>query len=614
MPDKPCHYDVLGLERDASDEEIKRVYRRLALFWHPDKNTPEQREEATEVFRLVTEAYAVLGDPKKREKYDRDGHPPSAGGSDRGAATSSKKASPPAPTAPPAPPAAAAAPSAPQYAAGGWAGGVNAGDGGWEGMPVNGGYGQCWMPQQQQQQQQYPFHQAPSPFMQQQHQFQQQPDLYQQQQGNAFMYGNQYGHQAYPFQPQHQHHPHQAPPSWSTPYGNFDAGGAYGVPAPAPPQQPPMPPEPAAGPPSTELALPGDLPRTEPAAYPGGYPHQHAAAPSHGIVAHAAPAAAAAAAAAAGGFAHQRAPMGGGGGGFRHHRAPMYDDLPPAAVAPPSTYPPSSESEDSSESESESEAEAGGRQVVVTRNGSAAPAAAPAVSPQPRRQIVRRAAPKKSPYPTETRYVPPAPERLNSGYYPKETRVQQHEGERPGVSRSGSGLVLKLHLGTKPPDRPPTSVGPPMSRSRSGSQGGVGGLIQQMDRMFSDVMGGGMLGAGLSLDMAGEEGSGRGMSRSFTAGGGGGSSRGGGYGTASMMSSRTVVDAGSRTLFARTERTVLNADGTRETNVQEYSDNRGGSSRGSVSGSSSSRVEGGGESPQSAGTSRRGSLRSFFGR
>lgn len=35
MPGKPCHYDVLGLERDASDEEIKRVYRRLALFWHP---------------------------------------------------------------------------------------------------------------------------------------------------------------------------------------------------------------------------------------------------------------------------------------------------------------------------------------------------------------------------------------------------------------------------------------------------------------------------------------------------------------------------------------------------------------------------------------------------
>lgn len=35
MPDKPCYYDVLGLKRDASDEEIKRVYRRLALFWHP---------------------------------------------------------------------------------------------------------------------------------------------------------------------------------------------------------------------------------------------------------------------------------------------------------------------------------------------------------------------------------------------------------------------------------------------------------------------------------------------------------------------------------------------------------------------------------------------------
>ncbi|CAN0295151.1 unnamed protein product, partial [Hapterophycus canaliculatus] len=38
MPDKPCYYDVLGLEKDASGEDIKRAYRRLALFWHPVSN------------------------------------------------------------------------------------------------------------------------------------------------------------------------------------------------------------------------------------------------------------------------------------------------------------------------------------------------------------------------------------------------------------------------------------------------------------------------------------------------------------------------------------------------------------------------------------------------
>ena len=408
--------------------------------------------------------------------------------------------------------------------------------------------------------------------MQHQHQFQQQPDLFhQQQQGNAsFMYGSPYGHQAYPFQQQqqqHPHHQHQASSSWGTPYDNgFDAaGGAYGVPTPAPPQQPPMPPEPAAGPPSTELALPRDSPRAvEPAAYPSGFPH-HQAAPV---------AAAAATAASYGIVSHTNA--GGGGGGFTHHRAPVYDDLPPAARAPPSTYPPSSESGDSSEAESEEN----DRDVAVTRyEPPRAAAAAPTASPPHRRRLIRRA-PKKSPYPTETRYVPPTPERLNGGYYPKETRGQQHEGERPGVSRGGSGLVLKLHLGSEGPDRggtaaPPTSVGPPVSRSRRGSQGGVGGLIQQMDRMFSDVMGGGVLGAGFSLDVAGEEGSGRGLSRSFSAGGRGSSSSSsmgsGGFGRASMMSSRTVVDAGSRTLFSRTERTVINADGTRETDVSFHS-------------------------------------------
>lgn len=61
MPDKPCHYQVLGLERDASEEEIKRVYRRLALFWHPvRKGRPASRWSVVRRFNKVAMA-AFLG-------------------------------------------------------------------------------------------------------------------------------------------------------------------------------------------------------------------------------------------------------------------------------------------------------------------------------------------------------------------------------------------------------------------------------------------------------------------------------------------------------------------------------------------------------------------------
>ncbi|XP_066472333.1 dnaJ homolog subfamily C member 21 [Tiliqua scincoides] len=64
-----CHYEVLGVKRDASDEELKRVYRRLALRWHPDKNL-ENAEEAAEQFKLIQAAYDVLSDPQERAWYD----------------------------------------------------------------------------------------------------------------------------------------------------------------------------------------------------------------------------------------------------------------------------------------------------------------------------------------------------------------------------------------------------------------------------------------------------------------------------------------------------------------------------------------------------------------
>lgn len=65
-------YEVLGVSRDADENEIKRAYYRLAKEHHPDKN-PDRREEATEKFKEIQEAYEVLKDPHKRSNYDRFG-------------------------------------------------------------------------------------------------------------------------------------------------------------------------------------------------------------------------------------------------------------------------------------------------------------------------------------------------------------------------------------------------------------------------------------------------------------------------------------------------------------------------------------------------------------
>ena len=66
-------YEVLGVTRTASVEEIKSSYRKAALKWHPDRN-PENKEEAEVKFRECTEAYSVLSDQQKREVYDTYGH------------------------------------------------------------------------------------------------------------------------------------------------------------------------------------------------------------------------------------------------------------------------------------------------------------------------------------------------------------------------------------------------------------------------------------------------------------------------------------------------------------------------------------------------------------
>ena len=76
------YYEVLGVDKSASDDEIKKAYRKLAKQWHPDAN-PDNKAEAEAKFKEVGEAYEVLSNPQKRKNYDQFGSAdgPSFGGS-----------------------------------------------------------------------------------------------------------------------------------------------------------------------------------------------------------------------------------------------------------------------------------------------------------------------------------------------------------------------------------------------------------------------------------------------------------------------------------------------------------------------------------------------------
>ncbi|KAK4743638.1 hypothetical protein SAY87_009950 [Trapa incisa] len=81
------YYKILGVDRSAKDDDLKKAYRKLAMKWHPDKN-PNNKKEAEAKFKQISEAYDVLSDPQKRAIYDQFGEeglkgqmpPPDAGG------------------------------------------------------------------------------------------------------------------------------------------------------------------------------------------------------------------------------------------------------------------------------------------------------------------------------------------------------------------------------------------------------------------------------------------------------------------------------------------------------------------------------------------------------
>ena len=73
MAEKRDYYEVLGVDKNASPDEIKKAYRKLAKKYHPDLN-PNNKEEAETKFKEASEAYEVLSNAEKKQQYDQFGH------------------------------------------------------------------------------------------------------------------------------------------------------------------------------------------------------------------------------------------------------------------------------------------------------------------------------------------------------------------------------------------------------------------------------------------------------------------------------------------------------------------------------------------------------------
>src|SRR5688572_3938123 len=73
MP-KRDYYDILGVAKNASDEDIKKAYRKLAMKHHPDRNQGDETKKSEDKFKEAKEAYEMLSDPQKRAAYDQYGH------------------------------------------------------------------------------------------------------------------------------------------------------------------------------------------------------------------------------------------------------------------------------------------------------------------------------------------------------------------------------------------------------------------------------------------------------------------------------------------------------------------------------------------------------------
>ena len=86
MAAKSDYYDILGVSKGASQEELKKAYRKQALEWHPDRHQGADKEAAEKRFKEINEAYQILSDPQKKAAYDQFGHEAfTPGGGFRGA-------------------------------------------------------------------------------------------------------------------------------------------------------------------------------------------------------------------------------------------------------------------------------------------------------------------------------------------------------------------------------------------------------------------------------------------------------------------------------------------------------------------------------------------------